>query len=48
MGNVATWLAIQHHSAVELVDRLWKRGLVPASATLRTNDEVLVQLTARG
>src|SRR3954463_3544597 len=28
VGNVATWLAIQHHSAVELVDRAVVRGLV--------------------
>lgn len=27
-SNVATWLAIQHHSAVELVDRAVSRGLV--------------------
>jgi DNA-binding MarR family transcriptional regulator len=41
-------LQIEHHSAVELVDRLEKRGLVTRSRAPEDRRHVRVQLTARG
>src|SRR5205085_7219553 len=48
VGDVAEQLIIKHHSAVELIDRLARRGLV---ARLRNDDdrrEVLLKVTAKG
>ena len=48
IGILAERLQIEHHSAVELVDRMEARGLV---RRVRAEDDrrfVLVQLTARG
>jgi DNA-binding MarR family transcriptional regulator len=48
IGEVAERLQIQHHSTVELVDRLARRGLVQRKRTGQDRREVLLQLTARG
>jgi DNA-binding MarR family transcriptional regulator len=48
VGNLATWLAIQHHSAVELVDRAVARGLVRREQDARDRRRVLVYLTDDG
>ncbi|MBV9603217.1 MAG: winged helix-turn-helix transcriptional regulator [Chloroflexi bacterium] len=48
VGNVATWLAIQHHSAVELVDRAVARGLVRREHDAHDRRRVLVHLTDEG
>ncbi len=45
---LAERLQIQHHSAVELVDRLAERGLVLRSRAPSDRRQVLVQLTPRG
>jgi DNA-binding MarR family transcriptional regulator len=45
---LAERLQIQHHSAVELVDRLVDRGLVLRSRAPADRRQVLVQLTPRG
>jgi DNA-binding MarR family transcriptional regulator len=45
---LAERLQIQHHSAVELVDRLVERGLVVRSRAPSDRRQVLVQLTPRG
>jgi DNA-binding MarR family transcriptional regulator len=45
---LAERLQIQHHSAVELVDRLVERGLVLRSRAPSDRRQVLVQLTPRG
>jgi len=48
VGNVATWLTIQHHSAVELVDRAVARGWVRREHDPHDRRRVLVQLTPVG
>lgn len=48
IGNVAEWLQIQHHSAVELVDRAVARGLVRREHDARDGRRVLVRLTPAG
>ncbi len=48
IGELAERLQIQHHSAVELVDRLVERGLVARSRDAGDRRQVLVQLTAQG
>jgi DNA-binding MarR family transcriptional regulator len=48
VGNVAAWLTIQHHSAVELVDRAVARGLVRREHDVRDRRRVLVHLTPDG
>lgn len=48
VGNIATWLAIQHHSAVELVDRAVARGLVRREQDAEDRRRVLVHLTHAG
>lgn len=45
---LAERLQIQHHSAVEAVDRLVERGLVLRSKAPSDRRQVLVQLTPRG
>lgn len=45
---LAERLQIQHHSAVELVDRLAEKGLVTRSRSSEDRRAVFVQLTPRG
>lgn len=45
---LADRLALRHHSAVELIDRLEARGLVRRSRRADDRREVLVSLTSRG
>ncbi len=46
--NLAERLQIQHHSAVELVDRMEKRGLLQRERSMEDRRAVLVSVTARG
>ncbi len=48
IGEVAERLQIQHHSAVELVDRLVRRGMVRRQRAGADRREVLLLLTPRG
>lgn len=48
VGNVAAWLHIQHHSAVELLDRAVARGLVRRQPDAHDRRRVLVELTPAG
>ena len=48
VGALAERLQIQHHSAVELVDRLEARRLVHRSRNSADRREVLVRLTSQG
>jgi len=48
ISDLAERLQIQHHSTVELVDRLAARGLVSRALSEDDRREVHVQLTARG
>ncbi len=48
VGTLAERLQIQHHSAVELVNRLEKLGFVERHRGEHDRREVLVQLTSRG
>jgi len=48
IAYLAERLQIQHHSAVELVDRLVKNGLITRTRSSRDRREVLVKLTPRG
>jgi len=48
VGALAERLQIQHHSAVELVDRLESRRLVHRSRNSEDRREVLVRLTGQG
>lgn len=48
IAYLAERLQILHHSAVELVDRLEKKGLVRRSRSAHDRREVHVKLTARG
>jgi len=48
MGALAERLQILHHSAVELVDRMEKRGLVRRGRAADDRRQVLLTLTARG
>ena len=48
IGYLAEKLQVRHHSAVELVDRLAKRGLVQRIRGGLDRREVHVRLTARG
>jgi len=45
---LAEQLQIQHHSAVELVDRMEKRGLFQRERSTRDRRQVLVRVTPRG
>jgi DNA-binding MarR family transcriptional regulator len=46
--NLADRLQIRHHSAVELVDRMQRRGLIHRHRCERDRRYVLVHLTPRG
>jgi DNA-binding MarR family transcriptional regulator len=48
VGRLAERLQIQHHSGVELIDRLEARDLVNRSRNSADRREVLVRLTPRG
>jgi DNA-binding MarR family transcriptional regulator len=48
IGRVAERLRIQHHSAVELVNRSENKGLVKKRSSPRDRREVLVTITPRG
>ena len=48
IGDVAERLQIQHHSTVELVDRLSKRSLVRRRRSENDRREVLLELTPKG
>ena len=48
IGDVAERLQIQHHSTVELVDRLAKRGLVRRRRGENDRREVMLELTPKG
>jgi len=48
IGDIAERLQIQHHSTVELVDRLVKRGYVLRRRDGVDRRQVLLQLTAKG
>ena len=48
IGVLAERLQIQHHSAVELVDRLVERRLVSRSRAPSDRRQAIVELTARG
>ncbi len=48
IAYLAERMQIQHHSAVELVDRLVKKGLITRTRGDEDRREVHVQLTARG
>ncbi len=48
IAYLAERLQLQHHSAVELVDRLVKRGLIERSRGDEDRREVHVKLTTRG
>lgn len=48
IGDVAERLQIQHHSTVELVDRLSKRSLVRRRRSENDRREVMLELTPKG
>lgn len=48
IGEIAERLQIQHHSAVELVDRLSANGLIVRKRSPEDRREVLISLTAKG
>jgi|SRR5579862_1362483 len=48
IGYLAERLQIQHHSAVELVDRLSRKGLITRVRDSNDRRQVHVQLTPRG
>ena len=48
IGELAERLQVEHHSAVEMIDRLQRRRLVVRSRDSADKRRVLVQLTARG
>ncbi len=48
IGDVAERLQIQHHSTVELIDRLVRRGLIKRRRGESDRREVLLELTPRG
>jgi DNA-binding MarR family transcriptional regulator len=48
VGDLARYLLIRHHTAVELVDRMAKLKILSRSVDARDGRRVLVQLTAEG
>jgi DNA-binding MarR family transcriptional regulator len=48
VGEIAERLQIQHHSTVELVDRLARRGLIKRRRSESDRREVMLELTPRG
>jgi len=48
IGDIAERLQIQHHSTVELVDRMSARGLVKRKRAAEDRRQVLLELTPKG
>jgi DNA-binding MarR family transcriptional regulator len=48
VGDLATYMLIRHHTAVELVDRMVKLKIVSRSADPSDGRRVLLRLTAEG
>jgi DNA-binding MarR family transcriptional regulator len=48
IGELAERLQIQHHSTVELADRLSSKGLVRRKRDIQDRRQVLLELTAKG
>jgi DNA-binding MarR family transcriptional regulator len=48
VGDLARYLLIRHHTAVELVDRMAKLKIINRSVDAADGRRVLVQLTAEG
>lgn len=48
VGDVARFLLIRHHSAVELINRMEKRGLIRRAADPEDARRVHLRLTAKG
>jgi len=48
IGEIAQRLQIQHHSTVELVDRLVRRGLIRRRRSDSDRRQVILELTPRG
>lgn len=48
IGDLARFLLIRHHTAVELVNRMTKLGLLSRAVDAEDGRRVLVQLTAKG
>lgn len=48
VGDLAQFLLVRHHTAVELVDRMTKLGLLSRMADENDSRRVLVQLTRKG
>jgi DNA-binding MarR family transcriptional regulator len=48
IGEIAGRLYVQHHSAVELTDRLTTRGLLRKSQSQEDRRRVLLEITAEG
>jgi len=48
VGNLAKRLLLRHHSTVELVDRLERRGLVRRAPGGVDRRQVLIEITAKG
>jgi DNA-binding MarR family transcriptional regulator len=47
IGDLAAWMGVRHHSAVGLVDRLIRLGLLRRRADAADRRRVTLQLTAR-
>jgi DNA-binding MarR family transcriptional regulator len=48
ISDIAEWLQIRHHSAVGLVNRLSKQGLVIRQRSKKDKREVCVRITTKG
>jgi DNA-binding MarR family transcriptional regulator len=48
IGDLASWLLVRHHSAVELVDRLEENGLLRRGSDGQDARRALLALTAKG
>jgi len=48
IGEIADRLQIQHHSTVELVDRMSARGLIKRKRAAEDRRQVLLELTPKG
>ncbi|WP_244443231.1 MarR family transcriptional regulator [Bradyrhizobium sp. Ai1a-2] len=48
VGDLAKLLLIRHHTAVELIDRMTKLGLIARAADPDDRRRILVRLTAKG
>jgi DNA-binding MarR family transcriptional regulator len=48
IGEIAERLQIQHHSTVELVDRMSARGLIRRKRAAEDRRQVMLELTPKG